>query len=142
MPYVGCIPDELADSNTHEHMSSDDIYSIHGYVHYTNLLCLKFQSRHVSHSQYRSNIRFREGAVDSWFCSFPVGACVVGTCAHVSIALWQLCFMRHQADNISDGVNNWAAVISYAAYVSYYLTIFGDLHTQPTLAALVALIKK
>ncbi|XP_052284368.1 uncharacterized protein LOC127880908 isoform X1 [Dreissena polymorpha] len=110
---------KLAASYTQEHMSSDGIYSIHGYVHNRSLLCLKFQSRHVSRKQYRSYIRFKEGSVDAWFCSCPVGARVVGTCAHVTSALWYLCFRRHQTDQPSDGPRNWAADISDAANVSY-----------------------
>ncbi|KAH3728095.1 hypothetical protein DPMN_054042 [Dreissena polymorpha] len=67
----------------------------------------------------RSYIRFKEGSVDAWFCSCPVGARVVGTCAHVTSALWYLCFRRHQTDQLSDGPRNWAADISDAANVSY-----------------------
>ncbi|KAH3712843.1 hypothetical protein DPMN_072601 [Dreissena polymorpha] len=40
---LGVYTFKLAASYTQEHMSSDGIYSIHGYVHNRSLLCLKFE---------------------------------------------------------------------------------------------------
>ncbi|KAH3730094.1 hypothetical protein DPMN_056073 [Dreissena polymorpha] len=65
----------LAASYTQEHMSSDGMYSLHGYVNNRNLLCLKFPSRNVSQKKYIYYICFKEGQ--------PMHGIAATPCEHV-----------------------------------------------------------
>lgn len=81
----------------------------------TDIIRVKYQSRHVGSKCYNVWIQFNEIAVLSWYCNCNcrAGSRVVGTCSHIASVLWFLGFARH-TNKIKDTTKQWSDFVADA----------------------------
>ena len=98
---LGIYQVKQAKAYTEEHLSGDGMYDMFISKARSDLHCIKIQSRHRTAKKYLVWIKTSKNTrdpVDSWYCQCPVGARMVGCCAHVASVLWYLGIGRHYID--------------------------------------------
>ena len=112
---VGVYQVKLASSYTQEHFADDGQYKVLISTDHPGILAAKFQSRFHGAVKHKCLVRYDEGTVTAWYCRCPVGARVVGACAHITALIWYLGFSRHQQGTCKPKPNWFLSVLDAKA---------------------------
>nr|XP_018915633.1 PREDICTED: uncharacterized protein LOC109043056 [Bemisia tabaci] len=106
-----------AQSYTSEHQDEGGLYELMIHKECSDILRVQIQSRHSASMIHNLWIKYSLFGISEWYCQCPVGARMVGCCAHVASVLWFLGFYRHQEKEPRRLSSSYGDCLEDAAYL-------------------------